>query len=122
MSTEEPIFSREKLKENHRGVEDLIPSTISEFLTYIPEMQEDLATAYKNNATADLTLAAHSLKGAIASVCSEPLRMLAYRIETLSKNNSKEEIKPLISELDTGIQKLKIDLEAFKKELTENGN
>ena len=121
MTSSGPLFSREQLQENHRGVEDLIPSTIAEFLNYIPEMQEDLKTAFDKKEQEELTRAAHSLKGAVASVCSEPMRAVAYKIETLSRENSTDEIPALIDELKAGLNQLSKDLESYQKELENAG-
>lgn len=121
MGSEQSLFNKEQFKKNHKGVEDLIPSTIDEFLHHVPDMMLSLQNAYNDGTQDKLTMAAHSLKGAIASVCSDPVRDIAYKIETLSRENKREQIPPHMAELESGLKQLKNDLKSFQMEMAENG-
>lgn len=121
MGNEQSLFNKEQFKQNHKGVEDLIPSTIAEFLCHIPDMMLNLQNAYNEGTQDTLTMAAHSLKGAVASVCSDPVKDIAYKIEMLSRENDRDQIASHIAELETGLNQLKIDLKSFQMEIASNG-
>ena len=94
MNYRQPIIDIEELQKNHLGAEDLLPSTVSEFLHYEGQMLEQIEKAHSEKNPETLSLKAHSLKGALASVCAPQVQNVAFKIETLAKENKIEKIRP----------------------------
>jgi two-component system, sensor histidine kinase and response regulator len=88
------------------GDENLLRGMVQFFLDDSPRLLEQLNTALRTSEAFEVQRAAHSLKGLVANFGADPVRELAFRIESLAREGNLAEIESLRDQFATRIRQL----------------
>ncbi len=106
----------EQALENLAGDRELLMEVLDTFMETIPKILEDLHNAVSNGDASRLAAAAHSLKGAAANVCAEPIRQTARRLEELSRWNELRDVDRVLADLHEHVGRLRTFAEKVQQE------
>ncbi len=101
------ILDLEKAVEQIGGDEQLLGEILEIFLQDLPRKIDDLHHALESDNRQALRLAAHSLKGASASIAAEGVRAIAYELEKIAEVSDADEVRSKMDELEKQVEKLK---------------
>jgi HPt (histidine-containing phosphotransfer) domain-containing protein len=105
-------FDRIAFAANFREMPDVAAAVTANFLSTLPGMIQALESALREQNSANLMHAAHSLKGAVAIFCAEPARQLAWRLESLGRSQQLAEAPTVLVELQAELKALTAELRA----------
>ncbi|MGB2985207.1 MAG: response regulator [Phycisphaerae bacterium] len=106
----------EKALENLAGDRELLAKALNTFVEHLPSVLNDLRAAITNVDAPQLAAAAHSLKGAASSLCAEPIRQTAQRLEAMGERNEWKDIAPLLADLEGHFDRLHALIQRWQKE------
>jgi len=106
----------EQALENLAGDRELLMEVLDTFIETIPKILDDLHNAVSNGDASRLAAAAHSLKGAAANVCAEPIRRTARRLEELSWWNELQDVDRVLADLHEHVGRLRTFAEKVQQE------
>ncbi|UCC32038.1 MAG: Hpt domain-containing protein, partial [Phycisphaerales bacterium] len=106
----------EQALENLAGNRELLVEVLNSFIETIPKILEDLDNAVSVEDASGLAAAAHSLKGAAANVCAEPIRRTARRLEELGRWNELGGVDRLLADLRKHVDRLRSFAQTVQQE------
>jgi CheY-like chemotaxis protein len=106
-STSPSPIDLERAMINLGGDRGLFDEVLTVFLDSIPGLLSELREAGTRADLKRLHAAAHSLKGSASSLCAEPTRRLAARLEELGAQDEGISASPLLSELEEQLDRIR---------------
>ena len=88
------------------GDRELFGEAVEAFLEDIPRIMDRLQSALQEGDTTQLYSTAHSLKGSASTLCAEPIRFVAQRIEQLGRQGEISDVAALVQELEAEVDRL----------------
>lgn len=101
------LFNRDAMYENMMNDKDLVQSVIDAFLHDIPQQLKILEDAIVREDADQITLTAHSIKGAASNVCAPKLHSIAYVVERAGDQNDIEKAASNFDQVKEEFEKLK---------------
>ncbi len=96
------------------GKEELFRDMVQFFDEDVTDLLTTLRYGLVAGNSKEVTRAAHSLKGLVASLSAEPARSAAQAVEEASRSGGSADLKPLVAELERQIAILKEALQPFR--------
>jgi len=106
----------EQALENLAGDRELLMEVLDTFMETMPKILKDLHNAVSNKDASRLAAAAHSLKGAAANVCAEPIRRSARQLEERGWCNELQDVDRLLADLHKHVDRLGTFAEKVRQE------
>ncbi|MEW6352595.1 MAG: 7TM-DISM domain-containing protein [Thermodesulfobacteriota bacterium] len=101
------VFDLEALKDRVGGDEETLSEVVRLFLSHTPTLVEDVRSAARAENWGLLRKLSHGLKGGAATFGATRLADLAARIEHMAERSLKEDLGPLVSQLDAEFRTLR---------------
>jgi len=89
------------------GNRELYATVVDMFLSHMPDTIDRLAKAIDDHAWEQLSLDAHSLKGAAGNIGAEPIRCLAEKMESLVAEHQDSELRLALQQAQRELQRLR---------------
>lgn len=85
----------------------LLGEVVEVFVDTAPDLLEDLRKAATDADASALRRAAHSLKGAAANICAEPMRATAHTLEQMGQDSSLSDVEHQVTQIYRQFEELK---------------
>jgi signal transduction histidine kinase/DNA-binding response OmpR family regulator len=95
------------------GNRELLGHALACFLRTAPDAIGTIRDAAACNDSRQLAELAHGLKGEAASLCAEPVRRLAERVEGMARSTGLQEIEPVLTELARQMEDLMAEVQGI---------
>lgn len=79
------LFNDKNLVAMFHGDEDIFLEIKADFIRTYQEMVDRIKDAAKENDADELQISAHTLKGVLSTFCAEPIKELAFELETMGR-------------------------------------
>ncbi len=111
----ESVMNIVRFQQNFKGMEDILTKIVSEFISCYIKMLNQVREALYNQDSGQLELAAHSLKGAVATFHAAPAVAAAYKLECIGKSGELSEALEAYVNLVSETERLVVALEALNE-------
>lgn len=115
-------INREKIFDNFKDDEDLVPFAIEAFMKDYPERIKDIEDGIKNDNVEKLAIAAHTLKGAVSNFFAPDAVGFAATLEKNAKEHNMQEANENFELLKSEMQKVHKELEQLLAETSNQGS
>ncbi|MDZ4660393.1 MAG: Hpt domain-containing protein [Pseudomonadota bacterium] len=107
-------FDREAFLANFQGMDSLANEIIASFHRELPQQIVAIELAIKSKNSAELEMAAHTLKGVVLNFCAKPSILLAAKLEEMGHNKVFENAEENFKELKIALDKLSKELNSWR--------
>jgi len=111
MRTADQLFNKDKLLQNLMNDEDLVKTVLEAYTNDIPKQLEILTDALLNKDAPQITITAHSIKGASANICAPEIQNIAFKIEKAGEASNFDDVQTNLQSLESEFLKLKSIIE-----------
>lgn len=95
---------------------ELLGKVVEIFVDTAPDLLNDLRKAAIDADADALRRAAHSLKGAAANICAEPMRATAYTLEQMGQDSALSDVEHQVTQIYRQFEELKAYMESGLKD------
>lgn len=96
---------------NFKDMEDIVRQLANVFIGQIPDLLQDLSTAFRKENAKEVEVIAHKLCGSLSSFFAEPAQSICYQMEKLARESKLPEAQKLLPSLEESLEVLKGELE-----------
>jgi len=111
-------INRDKIFDNFKGDEDLVPFAIEAFMKDYPQRIREIEQGIKNDNTGQLAIAAHTLKGAVSNFFAPEAVSYAAHLERNAEENNLTEANQNFMQLKSEMKKVHKELETLLAEIS----
>ncbi len=118
VTPEYQAINKEKIFENFKDDEDLVPFAIEAFMKDYPLRLKEMAHSIKNDNAEQLAMSAHTLRGAVSNFYATSAVDCAYILEKNAKDNNLSTADLEFKNLKAEMKKVHQDLQALLAEIS----
>ena len=115
------VFDPAKALEQCLGNEDLLRKMAVRFMETVPALLKNISDAAEARDASTLRKAAHTLKGAAASICATASSSVAFTLEKAGRDGQLDGVPDLVAQLTTEIDRLNRELSTLAEVTLEEG-
>jgi PAS domain S-box-containing protein len=115
------VFDGEKALEQCLGNEELLRKMAVRFVETVPGLLKSIGDAVASGDAPGVRKAAHTLKGAAASMCATASSAVAFSLEKAGRDGVLDGAPDLLAQLTTEVQRLNNELSALAEVTLEEG-